>query len=541
MFKSKKSASGLTKSSKYFDQLRKAKPKTEKITLEDAKPQLDEILDFLEICEDYTTAAVGDALNDLVTIPEDMSAKLTQEDLAKNRGAVGVYLQEKNYATLFVKIVTSLKSHVRVTAKVKVTDTLKNFKSVLRGFCNYTAWCPQLQKDFGTTGGIAVLFPLLEYIDKNLTQCDPKSKAVVLIKEILLFLIPICQNCIKYCPENLGAYRAANAFQILSNIKSTDKNVKLLALLTLAYVVDDKQSQSLSKSHDCIQLLTEMLEECLKSPDHSIIIHPMCYSIREILDGLNHLTINDENKVEMKKHGGVKIISQMVEDEGFSDEEKQLAVNAFQNLAFVKSIRETSEVQDAVKSLKKIASSDNKSLREASKYALFEINEKEITPEKESELRATAPPTYTEAVAEGAKSNLSGHVMISYNWGSKDRAQLVRDKLKESGYNVWFDEEKMAGDLLEAMADAVEKSAVVLICLSEKYKDSQNCRSEAQYAYKRKRPVIPLLVQDGYDPDGWLGLIVGTKLYYKFCSDKDTDVEGLLKGIREIELSEAKK
>ena len=58
--------------------------------------------------------------------------------------------------------------------------------------------------------------------------------------------------------------------------------------------------------------------------------------------------------------------------------------------------------------------------------------------------------------------------------------------------------------------------------------------TEAQYAYKRKRPVIPLLVQDGYDPDGWLGLIVGTKLYYKFCSDKDTDVEGLLKGIREI-------
>ena len=57
---------------------------------------------------------------------------------------------------------------------------------------------------------------------------------------------------------------------------------------------------------------------------------------------------------------------------------------------------------------------------------------------------------------------------------------------------------------------------------------------EAQYAYKCKRPVIPLLVQDGYDPDGWLGLIVGTKLYYKFCNDKDTDLEGLLKGIREI-------
>ena len=102
--------------------------------------------------------------------------------------------------------------------------------------------------------------------------------------------------------------------------------------------------------------------------------------------------------------------------------------------------------------LKKFASSDNKSLREASKYALFEINKKEITPEQESELRATAPPTYTEAVAEGAKSNLSGHVMISYQWGSQERALLVRDKLKESGYNVWMDVDEMSKFVLSCFS-----------------------------------------------------------------------------------------
>ena len=33
------------------------------------------------------------------------------------------------------------------------------------------------------------------------------------------------------------------------------------------------------------------------------------------------------------------------------------------------------------------------------------------------------------------------------------------------------------GDILSAMAEAVENSKIVLICMSEKYKESQNCRS----------------------------------------------------------------
>ena len=35
----------------------------------------------------------------------------------------------------------------------------------------------------------------------------------------------------------------------------------------------------------------------------------------------------------------------------------------------------------------------------------------------------------------------------------------------------------LAGSTLEAMALAVERAAVVLICMSQKYKDSPNCRT----------------------------------------------------------------
>jgi len=34
-----------------------------------------------------------------------------------------------------------------------------------------------------------------------------------------------------------------------------------------------------------------------------------------------------------------------------------------------------------------------------------------------------------------------------------------------------------AGSVLEAMAEAVEKAAVVIVCLTQKYKESPNCRT----------------------------------------------------------------
>ena len=40
--------------------------------------------------------------------------------------------------------------------------------------------------------------------------------------------------------------------------------------------------------------------------------------------------------------------------------------------------------------------------------------------------------------------------------------------------------------------------------------------SEAEYTYKLQKPVIPLLLQDGYVPDGWLGAFVGTRLHFDF-------------------------
>lgn len=49
--------------------------------------------------------------------------------------------------------------------------------------------------------------------------------------------------------------------------------------------------------------------------------------------------------------------------------------------------------------------------------------------------------------------------------------------MQAENYKVWIDYEQMGGSTLQAMAEAVENAAVVLLCMSEKYKQSPNCRT----------------------------------------------------------------
>ena len=35
------------------------------------------------------------------------------------------------------------------------------------------------------------------------------------------------------------------------------------------------------------------------------------------------------------------------------------------------------------------------------------------------------------------------HIMLSYNWGSKDLMLRIRDRLKEEGHKVWMDVDNM--------------------------------------------------------------------------------------------------
>jgi hypothetical protein len=107
----------------------------------------------------------------------------------------------------------------------------------------------------------------------------------------------------------------------------------------------------------------------------------------------------------------------------------------------------------------------------------------------------------------------------------------LKELLRKRGLKVWLDLEQMGGSTLEAMANAIDHSSVILVCFSQKYKESSNCRMESEYTLQQRKPLIPLKFQEQYSPDGWLGMAIGSKLWFDFSKMElfDKSAEGLVK------------
>ena len=107
-------------------------------------------------------------------------------------------------------------------------------------------------------------------------------------------------------------------------------------------------------------------------------------------------------------------------------------------------------------------------------------------------------------------------LMISYSHKNKELCKQLYDQLVQMGYRVWIDFDQMHGNVMDAMAHAIEQSHTVIICLSEDYRKSNYCRAEAHYAFQRQRKIVPVLLQKHYKPDGWLLFLIGQLLYVDF-------------------------
>jgi hypothetical protein len=110
--------------------------------------------------------------------------------------------------------------------------------------------------------------------------------------------------------------------------------------------------------------------------------------------------------------------------------------------------------------------------------------------------------------------------MISYSHSDKQLCHSIHERLSRDGFRVWIDRDQMHGSTMIAMADAIENSEMILICMSDAYKQSVYCQSEAHYAFEKQRYLIPLVMKLRYKPDGWLGIIVSGKLYIDFAKNE---------------------
>jgi hypothetical protein len=227
---------------------------------------------------------------------------------------------------------------------------------------------------------------------------------------------------------------------------------------------------------------------------------------------LAHLIIPDTNKTFVIEHDGALdclVLGLLLDasdprrlEEGAVELQWTCAM-ILQNLALIASgvgiLRTHSGTMEGLRELASTDSGAAKSekARQCAVGAMFEL---------EAEKRR--------AVLTMGSATAIEHIMLSYNWDHQAVIKRVNASLVRRGYTTWIDVEKMQGSTVEAMADAVEGAAAMCYGVSRAYKESANCRLEAQYAYQREKDMVPLMVEEGYRADGWLGMLLGTRLYY---------------------------
>ena len=327
-------------------------------------------------------------------------------------------------------------------------------------------------------------------------------------------LFAILYNSVRNCPDSKFDMRKEGVVEICMPFMTTKLlNVKAKALLALTYVADLEQSAEIIQATEAnIRFIVlQLLEGALNTPSHRGTKYG--YTVEELTESMSRLAINRNNALEMVKLN-VFHHCNWVLNKKFSEGEIRWTLELLWSLSFIEETHQIMKEKGLDELIQEFTTHEKFDISRPAKGVLWELGVEKSSKEKldfddEEE-------TYDEIKCDEEK-----HIMISYCWKQQPRALQIFEKLKENGKKVWMDIERMEGDSLEKMAEAVEKSAYIICCFSEDYSNSQACRSEATYAYKQKKKLVFAKMQPDFEPKGWLGLILGAEIYYQLFDEEE--------------------
>lgn len=227
---------------------------------------------------------------------------------------------------------------------------------------------------------------------------------------------------------------------------------------------------------------------------------------------------------------GKELIEQLAENQKLDEELRQRV-----NRLLVSRLKDTVSADEARKSVSvsaisiSVHSSAQKAAAKVETLSKSEQTEKDDAAPLQTEEASFKLTVATENKVNDEDAPSHKHVMLSYCWGSTANPAFVKQlatELRNLGYDVWRDEDgstivpAMSGSVNDRMAEAIEFSDTIVVCVSAAYKLSENCRYEADYAStcaKRKEvKLLFVMMNEEYTTvskpkhcDGWLGILVG--------------------------------
>lgn len=336
--------------------------------------------------------------------------------------------------------------------------------------------------------------------------------------------------------NNVSKVRSHGFVKVLTPyLESPIRNARLLALAALADIVDEEESEILQKGQNIFEFLKTILSMAMRETTRTDPL--LSWEVWELIRIMRTIARNDTNKKALMNFGFLPLLAEVGKSEDLR--EKREAIRTLRILSFEKEIQ-AQMISDTSSGVIDIfireQDSTDKKISKYSKGALWTMRNRLAKSDKYKDIDIVK-----QFVAQKAKKQertdshtSKGHIMISYNWSYQDILIKVCQYLRGNNFKVWMDVDDLVGSTLEAMARAVEQAEVVLVCYSRKYKDSENCRAEAEYAFEKRKQIVPLRMEQAYKADGWLGIIIGAKKYYDFSGKYhfNSIIEDLVKELR---------
>ena len=93
-------------------------------------------------------------------------------------------------------------------------------------------------------------------------------------------------------------------------------------------------------------------------------------------------------------------------------------------------------------------------------------------------------------------------IFLSHRWSEKYFVRHLYKLLVSSGYRVWYDENDMGHNLTESMKRGIERSKVVVACVSSAYQLANNTMFELKYARDyvdtqtgQRKPIVSVVLE----------------------------------------------
>ncbi|CAF1013402.1 unnamed protein product [Adineta ricciae] len=305
--------------------------------------------------------------------------------------------------------------------------------------------------------------------------------------------------------------------QVLNNLSKTGKSTQVQseAIALKSLLITEEEFLQENKAGEVTSVFLQNFNNATEDGNSE--------QVDEILNGLKVLVQNDDVKKEIIKQNGLPPIIKYAK----TTNDNPLPLQITYAMTFNNDAKKVMiEDQEFVDHIKQLRDSEKKDISKVAHGIVWKLEGEEQFKKKSEEKKQeeTAEGKKPDAADDG-KRPFKNDIMISYCWAQKPLCHKIHDRLETDGYKVWLDRDEMHGSIIERMAEAIEQSQFVLICMSTNYKNSTNCKAEAEYAFNRKSSIVPLIVEPKYKADGWLGFLAGSKIYVDFAEKEAEEFE----------------